>query len=152
MIKWCIVNLGWCFCYVTRLLFFLQLSQLEDPRRPSGDLPCAAQVRLQPLRRHRRCRPHPQVASHVDRSVAAFRVINFYCAGIALWTRMGLSAMGQVCRSSRRGGTLLAISLLAGSCCGSLCVGVLVETLRMLCHPLPSSCRGQDSVQEEVKF
>ena len=78
--KWCILNWGWCFYYVSRFIFSLQLSQLEDPRRPSGDLPCAAQVRLQPLRRHRRCRPHPQVAFHVIESVPCAKLLlRRYC-------------------------------------------------------------------------
>ena len=40
---------------------FVQLSQLEDPGRAHCDLPCAAQVRLQTVRRQWGQGSHPQV-------------------------------------------------------------------------------------------
>ena len=55
----------------TRLNYFVQLSQLEDPRWPRRDLPCPPEVRLQHLRRQWRQCSHPQVNKYM-----MFRISN----------------------------------------------------------------------------
>ena len=94
----------------TRLNYFVQLSQLEDPRWPRRDLPCPPEVRLQHLRRQWRQCSHPQVLW-----------INIYrqCSelshpGTVLWTRRGSTALERVCRSWKPGRMLLETFPTAG--------------------------------------
>ena len=133
----------WAFA----ILLSMQLSQLEDPRRPGGDLSSVAQVCLQHLWSYWWCCPHPQVSWL---AIKSWSVVHYFVAQVLsleqgwclqLWSKSA-SAQDQE------------------KCCWQLLlpqVDVWVRVrfdsnniFRMLCHPLPSSCRVQDVVQSEV--
>ena len=65
----------WAFA----ILLSMQLSQLEDPRRPGGDLSSVAQVCLQHLWSYWWCCPHPQVSWL---AIKSWSVVHYFVAQV----------------------------------------------------------------------
>ena len=153
----------------TRLNYFVQLSQLEDPRWPRRDLPCPPEVRLQHLRRQWRQCSHPQVLwinistmfriSIIPPRYCPLNKEGIYSFGASLpQLKTRKNAAGNF--SNRRCWTwsqyshfemIVGVELLVlRSSCEVLVKWSDLESSRLVCPPLHSALRKEESALSQV--